>query len=320
MFIEPSDGWDHQRDAVPDRRLLPHRQELGRGHAGGHLRGGRDLLLGQRPRRLVPEDVSAARRHRLHRAAADGAENTGGHAFALVGYNRYGFIVQNSWGPRWGTKGFAILPYEDWIARGTDAWAVVLGAPIEHAESPHYHENEALSARASAGSGAIALAGPPVPAVSPAVAPWDRDNAYRHAVVMGNNGTLDQPQHRRGRRCRPSSTCVVEAPIEWCGTGPSRLLLYAHGGLNAEEESVKRIQVMAPYFQANGIYPIFFTWRTGVLESLSGHLRGHPSRASSRRAPSATSGAWSRTPSARRATAPSKWPARPPASRPSGRR
>jgi len=33
---------------------------------------------------------------------------------------------------------------------------------------------------------------------------------------------------------------------------------------------VKRIQVMAPYFQANGVYPIFLTWRTGVLESLTG--------------------------------------------------
>ena len=80
--------------------------------------------------------------------------------------------MQNSWGPSWGTKGFAILPYEDWVARGTDAWAVVLGAPIEHAESPHYHETQTLSARASAGSGAIALAGPPCPAVSGR--PWRR--------------------------------------------------------------------------------------------------------------------------------------------------
>ncbi len=28
----------------------------------------------------------------------------GGHAFAIVGYNSQGFIVQNSWGPKWGTK------------------------------------------------------------------------------------------------------------------------------------------------------------------------------------------------------------------------
>ncbi len=177
--------------------------------------------------------------------------------------------MQNSWGPRWGTKGFAILPYDDWIARGTDAWAVVLGAPIEHAESPHYHENEALSVRARRETPRPFVGGSPAPAVSPAVAPWTRDNAYRHAIVMGNNGTLVNRSVSR-QALSAFDHVVVEAPTEWCGTGASRVLLYAHGGLNAEEESVKRIQVMAPYFLANGIYPIFFTWRTGVLESLTG--------------------------------------------------
>ena len=32
----------------------------------------------------------------------------GGHAFAIVGYNSHGFIVQNSWGPSWGSTGCAI--------------------------------------------------------------------------------------------------------------------------------------------------------------------------------------------------------------------
>jgi hypothetical protein len=86
---------------------------------------------------------------------------------------------------------------------------------------------------------------------------------------MGNNGTLVNRSIAR-QALSAFEHVVVEAPIEWCSTGPARVLLYAHGGLNAEEESVKRIQVMAPYFQANGIYPIFLTWRTGVLESLKG--------------------------------------------------
>jgi hypothetical protein len=155
------------------------------------------------------------------------------------------------------------------VDRGTDAWAVVLGAPIDRAESPHYHETQTLSTRASAGSGAIGLAGARRPSVAPAVAPWDRDNAYRHTVVMGNNGTLVNRSIAR-QALSAFEHVVVEAPVEWCGGGPSRILLYAHGGLNAEEESVKRIQVMAPYFQANGVYPIFLTWRTGALESLKG--------------------------------------------------
>ena len=45
-------------------------------------------------------------------------------------------------------------------------------------------------------------------------------------------------------------------------------MIYAHGGLNDEEKSVERIRIMAPYFKANGIYPLFITWRTGFGESL----------------------------------------------------
>jgi hypothetical protein len=268
VFIEPSDGWDTNATQCPigvyyriDKSSVVDMQaaicEVGAIYCSGNVHNG--WFASRFPQRAGIACIEVPK----------GGENTGGHAFALVGYNRYGFIVQNSWGPKWGTKGFAILPYEDWIARGTDAWAVVLGAPIEHAESPHYHETQTLSARASAGDGAIALAGPVVSNVSAAVTPWDRDNAYRHAIVMGNNGALINRSIAR-QALSSFEHIVVEAPIEWCGAGPSKLLLYAHGGLNAEEESVKRIQVMAPYFQANGVYPIFLTWRTGVMESLKG--------------------------------------------------
>src|SRR5690606_18075940 len=32
---------------------------------------------------------------------------------------------------------------------------------------------------------------------------------------------------------------------------------------------VKRIRIMAPYFLANGIYPLFITWKSGALESIA---------------------------------------------------
>jgi len=37
----------------------------------------------------------------------------GGHAVSIVGYNKEGFIIRNSWGRNWGTSGYTILPYED---------------------------------------------------------------------------------------------------------------------------------------------------------------------------------------------------------------
>ena len=57
------------------------------------------------------------------------ADSLGGHAFALVGFNRTGFVVQNSWGLPWGNCGFGVMPYEDWVKYGTDAWTAALGVP-----------------------------------------------------------------------------------------------------------------------------------------------------------------------------------------------
>ena len=57
-------------------------------------------------------------------------EPIGGHAFALIGYTSEGFIVQNSWGLDWGTGGFALLSYEDWIKNGFDSWVAAVGAPM----------------------------------------------------------------------------------------------------------------------------------------------------------------------------------------------
>lgn len=50
--------------------------------------------------------------------------------------------------------------------------------------------------------------------------------------------------------------------------GTVKLAIYAHGGLNSEEESIGRVRVLAPYFLANDIYPLFLTWRTGAAETL----------------------------------------------------
>jgi C1A family cysteine protease len=48
----------------------------------------------------------------------------GGHAFVLVGYGRIGFWVANSWGRRWGRRGFAALHYKDAKVHLMDAWTI----------------------------------------------------------------------------------------------------------------------------------------------------------------------------------------------------
>jgi hypothetical protein len=77
----------------------------------------------------------------------------GGHAFAVVGYNQVGFIVHNSWGTRWGTKGRAVLPYEDWLDNAMDCWVAQLGVVTEQ------HLKIAQSPTLRLESGKVQLAG-----------------------------------------------------------------------------------------------------------------------------------------------------------------
>ena len=46
-----------------------------------------------------------------------------GHMILIVGWNATGYIIQNSWGDKWGNNGTAILPYE---YRVEEAWGVTL--------------------------------------------------------------------------------------------------------------------------------------------------------------------------------------------------
>lgn len=40
------------------------------------------------------------------------AEKRGGHALVLYGWNKEGWLIQNSWGEYWGNQGCAIYPYD----------------------------------------------------------------------------------------------------------------------------------------------------------------------------------------------------------------
>ncbi|HEX7114088.1 MAG TPA: C1 family peptidase [Steroidobacter sp.] len=203
-------------------------------------------------------------------------DSLGGHAYALVGFNRVGFVVQNSWGEKWGNCGFAVLPYEEWVEYGTDAWIAALGVPAAKtrtSSSPIPTREKTVIARA----GSIAFvssATQAVPKVSKQVAPWSLEDAYRHTVVMGNDGEVINRivTHENGNACVRHIVC--EAPSQELDGKPSkpRVVIYAHGGLNSEDASIQRIRTLAPYFKANGAYPIFVTWRTGPVETLGSIL------------------------------------------------
>ena len=131
-------------------RLLPGQRLPARRHAVGHQRAPCDRGLGRDPRWLVQAEVRQppARALRGDRPRR-GAQPKGGHAFALVGYNEIGFLVQNSWGPDWGDHGFSILTYEDWLPSAYDAWVARPGVPNTPFARPRRRRPRRRPARSS---------------------------------------------------------------------------------------------------------------------------------------------------------------------------
>ncbi len=190
-------------------------------------------------------------------------EITGGHAFAIVGYTPYGFIVQNSWGQSWGMKGFALLTYDDWAINGDDAWVAAIAAPMRVASKvsvPAARSRSGLELTSStlrASAEPTALRGP-----------WSEARAYEHSVVMGNDGKVLRRLVDTSDPADNLRKVVFELPEAAIESGKRHILLYAHGGLNSEEAAISRARHLGPWFDANGIHPIFIVWRTSLMESI----------------------------------------------------
>ncbi len=183
---------------------------------------------------------------------------TDGHAFALVGFNASGFVIQNSWGAQWGVGGFAVLGYADWLANGMDAWVVALGVP-----------GVVVGRVGAAGAAATGAAGGAHTSLW-----WSREQAYQHSVVLGNDGRIKR-YLTEDELSRTLLHQVAGLPDQWfrsrAGAGPKRLVIYAHGGLNSEDAAIQRARAMGRHFIANRCYPVFMVWKTGLLESI-GHV------------------------------------------------
>ena len=48
----------------------------------------------------------------------------GGHAVAIVGYNKDGFIIRNSWGRYYGHDGYSLISYED-FDKFYELWTII---------------------------------------------------------------------------------------------------------------------------------------------------------------------------------------------------
>ena len=209
----------------------------------------------QEPR---PVDKSGRRMMVIERRP--GAPLLGGHAYALVGYNEVGFLVQNSWGKDWGRNGCATLPYDDWLQSAYDAW---VARPGVHSV---VSSRERIKLVQDTAGGLSAGPGP------------DLVRLQRHVVNLGNQGLLSTS----GRfRSSPSQVDLVFSRMQeyherWQAAEPSptprRVVLYAHGGLNSEGTGLSIAQKHLNWWLNNHVYPVTFAWQTGAVESLLDHL------------------------------------------------
>jgi hypothetical protein len=294
VFVRPRRGWDEDAASRPlgvyyrvNRRSIVDLQaaivEIGAVYVSADAHDGWDALDRRAPTPAPRSHADAPLVGRLR-----DRRSLGGHAFALVGYDERGFIVQNSWGASWGAGGFACLPYGDWVEHGTDAWTCALGVPTVRdgrRRSPRWpvpsSRTVAIRARAARAKGNPQEDPWPIDHdfEFPAYRPLPTEEAYARTLVSGNEGELivdDVTHHPVDGRESYAEEIVVDGPRKWFmaqAPGTAKLMIYAHGGLNSEEESVSRIRVLAPYFIANGIYPLFLTWRTGAGETVADSVK-----------------------------------------------
>ena len=83
--------------------------------------------------------------------------------------------------------------------------------------------------------------------------------------MLGNDGKLIQ---KIVGAATPEAALLHVTQAEVTATGHKKLVIYVHGGLNDEAAAINRARRLGPWFDANGVHPLFIIWRTGFMESL----------------------------------------------------
>lgn len=186
---------------------------------------------------------------------------TGLHAIALVGYEPRGFLIQNSWGNAWGLRGCALLPYDEWFENRQDAWVARPGpTTLSSAGKPRVF--------------VVGFAGTSSSSAVTATAGLDIDpTVARHLINTGDRGALSAGG---SLVTRPGDLPLIAQQALLAPERPdgSRdLVLYAHGGLNAEGGSARTAARLWKAARDRDLCAFFFIWESGMAESLLGWFK-----------------------------------------------
>jgi hypothetical protein len=193
---------------------------------------------------------------------AEARPDDGGHAFVIVGYTAEGFIIQNSWGARWGAGGLAILTYEDWTEHAMDCWVAQLGVATKQ------HIDIARSPSLRMERGKVRIASDTIL----------RDREISPFIIdMENNGRLSASGTFR---TQPGDVAALvnfhigEARSRWGlkATEATDVAIYAHGGLTGEETAAETAARWIPALYERQVFPIFLMWETDLWSTLKDRL------------------------------------------------
>jgi Papain family cysteine protease len=182
----------------------------------------------------------------------------GGHAFLIAGYNDVGFLVQNSWGTTWGRKGYATLPYEDWLANGYDAWVARPGVP-----QAHFLQGSQVMVPSTAGL--TATAGPDL-----ARLPGYVIDVTVGGVPSGTGKVSSSPAQIDG--LARAMAAQHDMWVQQTGSATRHVVIYAHGGLVGEDAGIAIADRMIDWWRANHVYPVHIVWESDAVTTIFAYL------------------------------------------------
>lgn len=227
-------------------------------------------------------------------AFSDKTKVEGAHAFAIVGHTPEGFLVLNSWGPKWGGYNLAQGLRDYWTADNIDGRpkvpltleqansilrrnpqirdAPMPGVALWSYEDWKNHVLDAwvmrLAAPTRLPSGFVGGYRPPA---SPVAGKAGKLESVRESEVLGHIIHLrDGKLVKDGQFATPIES-IMKTASHIAASKPEKyksILFYAHGGLNTRDAAVARAKAMIPVFKRNFIYPVFFVWRTGAGDTI----------------------------------------------------
>lgn len=199
-------------------------------------------------------------------------EDRGGHAFVIVGYDRDGFLVLNSWGGEWGgfqaedgappLAGVAHWRYEDWADNIRDAWVLRIGAPTPDAFDLTIGTQGLFAGSAPIGSTST----PRAELIGHYVHLDDGEHVETGNYPSSAEGVLETFRYLRGEPGdgEEQGEAVVDCSEEACDY--EDVLIWLTGGIESTKEAFAQAARMKPTWTQKRIYPINVIWCTDFVE------------------------------------------------------